>query len=153
FAVGDYDRSRPLIIDPKVAYQTEIEPTPFTDNVVDSAVDAQGNLWLAGMTSNTDFPLTNPIKETKSEFDDGYVVKIDPAGKIVYATYFGGTFWNCLAAVDVDADGNAYVAGTTNSDDFPITGGAAQPTYADGQGDGFLSKLGPDGQLVYSTYF
>lgn len=154
FALGAYDRAHPLIIDPSVAYVTKVDPLLFTDNVVDSAVDGDGNLWLAGMTSNPDFPVTDgAIDETKSELDDGYVVKVDAAGEVVYATYLGGSFYNCLSAVDVDADGNAFVAGTTNSNDFPVTAGAAQATYADGQGDGFLTKLGPDGQLLYSTYF
>jgi hypothetical protein len=77
---------------------------------------------------------------------------VNAQGEVVYSTFFGGTFYNCLSAVDVDAEGNAYLAGTTNSDDFPVTAGAAQGAYADGQGDGFLTKLGPDGQILYSTY-
>ena len=105
------------------------------------------------MTSNPEFPVTDgAIDDVKSEFDDGYVMKVNAQGQLVYATYLGGSFFNCLSAVDVDADGNAYVAGTTNSDDFPVTPDAAQGVYNDGQGDGFLSKLGPDGQLLYSTY-
>jgi hypothetical protein len=153
FALGAYDAARPLTIDPSVTYVTPVDPTIFTDNVVDSAVDNAGNLWLAGMTANAEFPVTDDaIDRVKSTVDDGYVVKLDPFGDVVYATYLGGSFYNCLAAVDVDADGNAFLAGTTNSNDYPVTGDALQPAYNDGQGDGFLTKLGPDGQILYSTY-
>lgn len=153
FALGHYDPALPLVIDPSVGYVTTVSADARTDNVVDSAVDGEGNLWLAGMTANPQFPVTDDaIDDEKSELDDGYVMKVNAQGQLVYATYFGGSFFNCLSAVDVDADGNAYVAGTTNSNDFPVTQDAAQDVYNDGQGDGFLSKLGPDGQLLYSTY-
>jgi hypothetical protein len=152
FALGPYDRALPVIIDPSVGYLTEVDDQ--TDSVVDIAADAQGNLWMVGTTPNADFPVTDDaIESVKSTSDDGYVVKLDAQGELVYATYLGGSFFACMGGVDVDAAGNAYLTGATLSEDFPVTEDALQPATAGGQGDAFLTKLGPDGELLYSTYF
>ena len=154
FAVGAYDRAQPLIIDPSIAYQVKVDPTIFTDNVVDAALDSDGSLWLVGMTANAEFPVTDDaIDDVKIDLDDGYVVKLDPRGQLVYATYVGGNSLNCMAGVAVDGDGNVFAAGTTISTDFPVTAGAVQPVAPGGGGDGFLVKLDPSGQLLHSTYF
>ena len=79
---------------------------------------------------------------------DVYVTKLDPSGNIVYSTYYGGSADDVATALTVDKSGNVYVAGTTNSVDFPVTKGA----YAN-SGGSFLFKLNPDGSLGYSTYF
>ncbi len=79
---------------------------------------------------------------------DVFVTKLDPPGNIVYSTYFGGSAYDSATAMAVDAAGNVFVTGTTNSVDFPISKGA----YAS-SGDVFVFKLNPDGSLGYSTYF
>ena len=77
-----------------------------------------------------------------------------PAGAtpptVEFSTYLGGGIADQAWAIAVDADGNSYVAGYTASDDFP-TLDAFQPT-AGGQGDAFVAKFDPDGDLVFSTY-
>ena len=88
-------------------------------------------------------------------YDHGKPLLIDPV--IAYATYVGGTGNEDSHAIAVDADGNAYVAGQTNSTDFPVTAGAPQMTLANngpgGNPDGFVTKLNPSGTaIVYSTY-
>jgi uncharacterized protein (TIGR03437 family) len=79
---------------------------------------------------------------------DVYVTKLDPSGKVVYSTYFGGSADDVANAIAVDATGNVYVTGTTLSLDFPVTKGAYAST-----GTSFLFKLNPDGSVGYSTYF
>lgn len=79
---------------------------------------------------------------------DVFVTKLDPAGNIVYSTYFGGSGDDGAVAMAVDAAGDVYVAGATGSLDFPISNGA----YAS-SGTMFIFKLNPDGSLGYSTYF
>jgi uncharacterized protein (TIGR03437 family) len=79
---------------------------------------------------------------------DVYVTKLDPAGNVVYSTYFGGSAEDTAAAMTVDPAGNVYVTGTTSSLDFPVTKG----TYAS-KGTSFVFRLNPDGTLGYSTYF
>jgi uncharacterized protein (TIGR03437 family) len=88
-----------------------------------------------------------------------FVVKLNPAGSdIVYAALFGGSGsqGQPVSAVAVDSDGNAYVTGTTNATDFPITPGAFQSNASPAVvfGDrGYIVKLNPAGSaLVYSSY-
>ena len=78
---------------------------------------------------------------------------------LVYSTYLGGRFSDEGADIAVDAEGNAYIAGTTNSPDFPVAN-AWQPQLSPGECgallvciDGFVAKLNPAGSaLVYATY-
>lgn len=87
--------------------------------------------------------------------EDGFVTKFSPAGKLVYSTFLGGSAADEARGVAVDASGNAYVTGSTYSEDFPTTSGCLQPDLKgvgnDG-GDAFVTKLDPTGRLVYSTF-
>src|SRR5205823_3173313 len=85
---------------------------------------------------------------------DGFVTKLNPTGSgLVYSTYFGGSGDDKAISVAVDGAGNAYVAGFTDSTDFPVTSGAFQTTYGGGASDGFVAKLSLTGSgLLYSTY-
>jgi uncharacterized protein (TIGR03437 family) len=81
-----------------------------------------------------------------------FVTKWTPDGKdMVYSTYLGGSYTTFVQALAVDADGNAYITGNTNSTDFPTTSGALQRKNL-GTYNAFLTKIAPDGSLVYSTY-
>lgn len=152
FAIGSYDRTRPLIIDPQVGYATKIDS--ISNVALDADVDSNGNLWLVGTTTNAQFPVTDDaIYPGKNEFDDGYVVKLDAQGRLVYATYLGGNSIDCMGGLAIDQDGNVILGGTTVSEDFPVTPNAAQSLHAGGQGDGFLVKLDAAGQLLYASYF
>jgi len=79
---------------------------------------------------------------------DVFVTKLDPQGNTVYSTYFGGSGSDVAQGIAVDSLGAAYVTGTTNSPDFPVTSGAFAKS-----GGNFLFKLKPDGSTAYSTYF
>lgn len=85
-----------------------------------------------------------------------FVTKLDPTGQtILYSTYIGGSVSDQTAGIAVDAQGNAYVTGTTQSPDFPVTAGALEAA-APGPGyiasPGFVLKLNPNGnQLIYSA--
>jgi hypothetical protein len=152
FQLATYDRGHSVVIDPQIEYATRVDS--ITDNVVDAAVDAAGNLWMVGVTPNPSFPITDDAADPeRSTVDDNYVVRLNAAGDLVYATYLGGNSLNCIGGVAVDDDGNAYIAGSTISSDFPVTAGAVQNIAPGGGGDGFLAKLGPDGRLLHSTYF
>ncbi len=122
------------------------------------AVDSDGNAYIAGSTSSTDFPTTPGAFQTDAkETPQGttFVAKLAPDGKsLVYSTYLGGSVSEIGAAIAVDSAGSAYVAGSTESPDFPTTPGAFQ-TVAGGNGSfhAFVTKLAPDGKsLDYSTY-
>ena len=120
------------------------------------AVDPVGSAYVTGETDSTDFPTTSGAFEpTNGRLDiDAFVAKLDATGSaLLYSTYLGGRLGDETGGgIAVDPAGNAYVTGETDSDDFPTTLGAFQPTYND-TGDAFVSKLNPGGSaLAYSTY-
>ncbi len=120
------------------------------------AVDAQGNAYVTGITGSTGFPTLNAAKGDLSGDDllgfDAFVSKLNPRGsELVYSTFLGGTGMDIGHDIAVDSNGNAYVAGKTDSTDFP-TIGAFQPMNG-GMSDGFVVKLDPEGSTIdYSTY-
>jgi hypothetical protein len=118
------------------------------------AVDAAGNAYITGLTQSTDFPVTAGAFDTTLSSTDGFVAKLDPTGStLLYSTFLGGIATDSGTAIAVDAAGNAYVTGTTNSTNFPITPGVFDATGGDNVGDAFVTKLDPTGStLVYSTF-
>jgi hypothetical protein len=121
------------------------------------AVDASGNAYVTGYTYSTDFPVKNPFEGpnySKQQASTAFVSKINPSGStLVYSTYLGGGGYDSASAITIDALGSAYVAGSTNSADFPIVN-AYQSSYGPSfSTNGFVSKFNPAGSgLVYSTY-
>jgi uncharacterized protein (TIGR03437 family) len=124
------------------------------DNVVGLALDAQENLYVAGTTSSADFPVRGASQpELSGPYStDAFLVKLPPDGsEILFATYLGGSGEEVSATVAVDGEGQAIVAGSTSSDDFPMM----QPIQGalKGEGDNFVAKFSADGStLLYSTY-
>lgn len=120
------------------------------------AVDSEGAAYVTGITDSTDFPTAQALQPTYAGGAyDAFVTKISPDGSaLVYSTYLGGNGVESeysSNAIAVDAAGNAYVAGTTDSEDFPT----ANPLQATKRGayDAFVTKISPDGStLAYSTY-
>lgn len=134
------------------------------DTGIGIAVDTGGYAYVTGLTTSVDFPTANPWQPTFGGagslhwFSDAFVAKLNPTGTgLVYSTYVGGSGEDAGGDVAVDAFGNAYVTGFTNSSDFP-TANPRQP-FAGGSGDFFSAgdaivlKLSSDGSaLIYSTY-
>jgi hypothetical protein len=120
------------------------------------------SVYVTGYTSSDDFPTTpgtfqyeyNPPLAGSTEYQDAFVTKLNPSGSaLVYSTYLGGRGSDYGYAIAVDAGGAAYVAGSTQSECFPMTAGAFDTTYEPGGPDAFVTKLNPTGTaLVYSTY-
>jgi len=119
-----------------------------------------GHIVLVGETSSLDFPLKNAAQTALGGGRDAFVVKlqngVSSGGKPVYSTYLGGSGADYGYAIDVDVDGNAYVAGSTGSTDFPVSPDALQlhlaPSQSPGTRDGFLAKIDPTGATAYATY-
>jgi len=151
FRVGPYDPHLPLVIDPEVTYSTYLGGAR-EERGGGVAIDGDGNIYITGMTSSANFPLTAaaPFAHGRDNFDV-FVVKLNAAGdQLLYATYLGGTDYEEPTGVAVDPAGNAHVIGTTYSFDFP-TVQAFQPSRR-GLNDGFIAKLDPTGGVIYSTY-
>jgi photosystem II stability/assembly factor-like uncharacterized protein len=158
FEVGDYDPSRAMVIDPVFVYSTSIGGF-YNDSASGVAVDAAGNAYITGVTTSLNFPLVNAFQPslkigvTVGIPSDAFVAKLNPSGTtLLYSTYLGGGSIDAANAIAVDSAGNAYVTGSTVSNDFPITPDAFQ-TKASVGGDAFVTKLNPTGDsLGYSTY-
>jgi len=120
--------------------------------------DPRGHVYIAGYTSSKNFPTTSHAYDTDYNGGDGdaFILKMDKDLKtIVSSTYLGGRGveddWRSPEMVQ-DSDGNIYIAGITDSDDFPTTTGAFQEKYNGGTRDVFLSKFDPDlRELLAST--
>lgn len=150
-ALGAYDRSLPLTIDPVLSYSSYLGNNAGASAVV---VDSSGNIYIAGSTSS-DFPTSSGAAQTSSGggVQNAFIAKLNSSGTaLLYATYVGGSGYALAKGLAVDSSGNAYLAGLVNGS-FPTTEGALQTAYAGGTSDGFITKLNADGSaLVYSTY-
>jgi hypothetical protein len=111
------------------------------------ALDAQGNIYLAGTTYSQPFPGTSGERRDTNAF----VTKLDATGtKVMYSTLIGGTDDEEGLALAVDAAGNAWVTGYTQSNDLPLKRSIVS-TYR-GDNDTFVTKLDPNGNLLLQTY-
>ena len=163
FEVASYDKNYPLVIDPILVYSTFLGGSE-RDMGKGIAVDALGYAYVTGHTHSSDFPTTpaafdasfngGPLSQSFYG-GDVFVTKLEPTGSsLVYSTYLGGELSESGEDIAVDASGNAYVTGSTFSNDFPTTSGAFD-TYRNPEywaEDAFLTKLDPTGSLSYSTF-
>jgi uncharacterized repeat protein (TIGR01451 family) len=120
------------------------------------AVDASGNAFVGGITASSNFQTTlGAFATVFAGNQDSFIVKLNPAGSsLVYATFLGGSSADTLNGIAIDAAGNCYVAGATQSADFPTTPGAFLTIKGSSFGNsGFVTKLNATGtSLVYSTF-
>jgi len=141
------------------------------------AVDAAGNMLIAGYTSSTNLPVASAYQSTVSPNQGslygnyGFLTKFSADGSaLIYSTYLAGNSnlsfacgvnqcWpepeNTIAGMALDSSGDAYVTGSTNTYNFPVTNGAylTTNTAPSDRSVGFVSKFSSAGSLQYSTYF
>ena len=130
------------------------------DNAYAIAVDSGGNAYVTGFTTSTNFPTTaggfQTVKPSVSGQDSVFVTKLNSNGTgLVYSTFLGGSTNDMGHAIALDAGGNAYMTGFSQSTDFPTMAGAYQSTKptAAYQDTAFVTKLNSAGtSLVYSTF-
>src|SRR5437016_654718 len=145
FEVAAYDATKPLIIDPVLAYSTYLGGFA-TDIGHGIAVDAAGNAYVTGDANSSDFP-TTPGAFQPTGRGPAFVTKLNGTGSaLAYSTYLGNGNGNA-SAIAVDAAGNAYVTGIAGPN-FPTTPGAFQPTFGGGFSDAFVTKLDPSGSAL-----
>jgi Bacterial Ig-like domain (group 3)/Beta-propeller repeat len=121
------------------------------------AVDRSSDAYVTGQTNSTNFPVTPGALQTtcgsnSCSNSNAFVSKLNPSGSaLVYSTYLGGSGGDYGNGIAVDSSDDAYVAGVTESTNFP-TMNPLQPTFG-GAIDAFVSKVNSSGStLVYSTY-
>jgi hypothetical protein len=121
------------------------------DRAAGIAVDSAGQIYLAGSTASTNFPLVSSIRPALGGTRDAFAVKLNAIGNLmVYSTYLGGSGFDAATAIAVDAAGNAYIAGDTQSTDFPLSN-PVQSVFG-GKTDAFVTRLTPAGAISFSTY-
>ena len=168
FKLGDYDRSRELVIDPTLTFSLYISGTS-QDTARAIGHDARGIIYVAGITLSTDFeidPNTTQVPGGPQFANNGggydlFIVQVDPTvapgtNPVAFATYLGGTSDDILNDMFVAPNGLVYLTGYTKSTDFPAGTVAGFQTTMTGTSDAFVvvydvtKPVG--GQLVYSSY-
>ncbi len=159
FDIAAYDKARPLVIDPVIAYSTYLGGAG-QDAGLEIAVNEHGSAFVTGLTTSLDFPPAPAAKRLGPGGGyDAFVVKLNAAGNaLVYSTYLGGSedenYHGGVSYGGIAIDGNdqAYVTGITKSKDFPVTPGALS-TDLNSYADAYVSKLNAAGNaLIYSTF-
>ena len=165
FEIGNYDHSQPLVIDPVLSYSTF-----FGGDVGDTgwaiARDTNNNTYIAGQTFSKGF-YTIGAKQTNfaggKYTGDAFVAEFDSTlTNLVYLTYLGGSGDDAAYGLAVDGNGDAYIAGFTQSTNFPVTNaipgqekinGVIDPNVKMYPSDAIVAELAAGGSnLVYSTY-
>jgi hypothetical protein len=152
FEVAAHDRRYPLVVDPILIYSGFLGGSGG-DYGYALAVDASSNVTLTGYTFSHDFPAKEPFHGPYSGTSAKvFVTKLNAAGDaLVYSTYLGGKGYDYGYGLAIDGTGNTYIAGYTNSTNFPKKN--AFQKESGGGWDAFVTKLGPTGNtLIYSTY-
>jgi hypothetical protein len=127
----------------------------YFDRARDLAIDAQGNIWVTGVTTKPDFPVTDGcLDPTHNGEIDLFISKFDPDLKqLLVSTYLGGTLKEAPTDMLFDGQGNLFLTGYTYSTDFPIPDGGYQSTHSTFEEDGFIVKLSPYAdQMLAGTF-
>ena len=118
-------------------------------------LDVDGNIWATGITESNDFPTTaGAYNQTFGGVSDGFLIKLsNNADNLLISTYIGGSSFDNLHNLDIDTDGNIWVTGESQSDNYPITDTLHNVDGTLTLKDIVLSKLSANGEdLLYSTY-
>jgi hypothetical protein len=169
FAIGDYDRRAPLVIDPVLVYAGYFGGSTY-EAPTGIAYDRDGSIWITGTTFSTiEFPPQNePYQSALKGKYDVFIARlsIPPFGAptLLYYTYFGGTDMDYGGQILVDGEGMVTLTGSTVSFDLPVTsnafssqlGGAQNTSNAYNQ-DAFIARINPAAatgadSLVFSSF-
>ncbi len=151
FRVSRYDRRKPLVIDPILAYSSIVNSA---GNGFAVAVDSDGYAYITGSVATANFnPTTGAYQVGFGGLTDVFVTKVNQNGtNVIYSTYLGGDGEEEGYGIALDAAGNAYITGYA-SGTFPTTPGAYQTVLGSGY-DCFVTKLNATGSaLIYSTFY
>src|SRR5215472_4706462 len=156
FQLEEYDPSRSLVIDPILSYSTYLGGSNI-DGANAIAVAPDKTAFITGGTYSLDFPTAHPLQQNHGGPDDFYrdafVTKISADGSaLLYSTYLGGKFEDVGNGIAVDAFGDAYVTGTTESSDFPVP--STIPSFnPECGGDGQCGASWNPGHLIVRNAF
>jgi len=146
--VGDYDKSKELIIDPWITYYGGSNDEWGHG----TAADGSGNVVITGRTNSINFPVLGAFQTGNAGGYDAFVVKFDSMGNRLWATYYGGTNNDYGYGIATDDGDNILITGYTTSTDFPVAG-AFQANYGGGLYDAFVVKFDAAGSQLWATYY
>ncbi len=155
FTLGEYDRTRPLLIDPTLTYSTYFGGGSL-DLPAAVVLDASGNVCFTGDTFSTDFPLASAYQSSIYCTPGPFLTKVDSSGtSLVFSTYFGGT--SCPSSYDssrglaIDGSGRIVVGGRAATSNFPVLN-PLQSFSGHPNSNAFVSVFSADGRfLLFST--
>jgi Abnormal spindle-like microcephaly-assoc'd, ASPM-SPD-2-Hydin/Beta-propeller repeat len=151
FHLGRYDHRSTLTIDPVLSFSTYLDGNN-DDTLRALTSDASGNIYAAGTTTSTGFPLSNAEQPTNMGDGDVFISKLDPTGHtLIYSTYLGGSNTDEAESIAVDANGDVVVSGTSLSNNFPQAGQLT--STLSGYSETFVASLNAAGNtLRYSGF-
>jgi len=114
------------------------------------ACDSTGNAWVTGQTWSANFPVPGGFGTSNGGGEDAFVARITPSGTLAWASYLGASNDEGSCGITCDSTGNAWVAGSTSSADFPVPGGFS--TNYNGSIDAFAARITPGGTLAWASY-
>ncbi len=153
FALGAYDASRPLVIDPVLSYSTYLGGSGYDSGSALAVDPASGDALVTGLTLSPNFPTANPLYASNRGGVDVFVTRLNAAGSaLVFSTYLGGSSADFGTALVVDpASGDALLTGDTYSTDFP-TANPLQPVHGGGGLDAFVTRISSSPVAYYYVY-
>jgi hypothetical protein len=131
------------------------------DLIRDGEIDSEGNIIVTGQTLSPDFPVLNAFQDFFAGGDDdfhtiggdAFISKFNSEGQLLWSTYLGGSDRDSGQSIGLDILNNIYIVGVTNSIDFPVTNDSNNPYFLGGDYDLFITKIAPNGTMLYSSYF
>lgn len=149
-ALGDYDRGRPVVIDPTMVFSTYLGGG-MGEYATGVRLDTIDNPIVVGSTASADFPSTDGSSLHGSQ-QDVFVTKMEWDGSLpIFSTIIGGASTDMARDVAIDDNDAIYVTGQTSSSDFPVMNGYPFTSYMPSKQNGFLFRLTPGGLMTYST--
>lgn len=127
--------------------------SPGNDTPGAIGLDPSGNIWVTGQTNTAVFPTRNAFQASYGGgASDGFVVELDNSGStLLFGSLIGGSAGDPAYDLAVNSAGSVYIAGTTQSTDFPVTSNALQFSIGGGY-DVYLVKVSPAGAVEFATY-
>ena len=150
FSLGEYDRSRELVIDPLLAstYIGGHNPNPpgnYDDDIIHGMVASGGDIYVAGATQSPDFPTELGYDDTlDSSYPDGFITRMSgDLSTVIASTYIGTEYFDRVSDLALDIDGSVVVVGQAGHG-FPVTDGAYTWSGETLTGGGFVARFSAD---------
>lgn len=154
---AEYNTAKMLVIDPPLVWSTYFGGN-FQDQAISITHDNSGNIFLCGFAFGINFPMTpDNFQGTLAGNADAFISKFSNSGVLLWSTYFGGAKVDAGSGLIINAAGDVFVTGNTNSDDLPVLAGPGGAFYQAALGTGainnvFIAKFSASGNRIWASY-